>query len=324
MTTARAEITSADVRAAAQALDGVAHRTPVLTSRLLDAELGCEVRLKAENLQRMGAFKFRGAFWALANLPEGDGVVAYSSGNHAQAIALAARIQGREAVIVMPSDAPRSKAEATRGYGAQIVTYDRYTEDRTAIAANLAAERGAHVIPPFDHPRIIAGQGTAALELFEDVGQLDALFVPCGGGGLLAGSLLATADASPDCTVIGVEPAAGDDVTRSVSAGHPIAIDVPRTIADGAQTARVGDLTFPIIRDRGAEMTTVDDAQLVEEMRMLALRLKTVVEPTGCLGLAGLRAQAERWRGARVGVILSGGNVDLDRFTGLLSGALLD
>ncbi|UYG16114.1 threo-3-hydroxy-L-aspartate ammonia-lyase [Brachybacterium huguangmaarense] len=323
MTSARPEITSADVRAAAQALDGVAHRTPVLTSHLLDAELGCEVHLKAENLQRMGAFKFRGAFWALENLPEGDGVVAYSSGNHAQAIALAARIQGREAVIVMPSDAPRSKAEATRGYGAQIVTYDRYTEDRSAIAATLAAERGAHVIPPFDHPRIIAGQGTAALELFEDVGELDALFVPCGGGGLLAGSLLATADASPDCTVIGVEPAAGDDVTRSVAAGHPIAIDVPRTIADGAQTARVGDLTFPIIRDRGAEMTTVPDERLVEEMRMLALRLKTVVEPTGCLGLAGLRSHAERWRGARVGVILSGGNVDLDRYTGLLSGTVV-
>lgn len=312
--------TSDDVLAAAAILDGIAHRTPVLSSRTLDAQLGCRLMLKAENLQRTGAFKFRGACIALSRLPDGDGVVAYSSGNHAQAVALAASLQGREATIVMPEDAPAMKTAATRGYGARVVTYDRRTQDRAALAARLAEQSGAHLIPPFDHPDIIAGQGTAALELLEATGPLDLLFVPLGGGGLLAGSLLAAGLLAPGCAVIGVEPAAGDDVRRSLAAGHPVTIPVPDTLADGAQTTRVGDTTFPIIRERVRAITTVTDAQLVQEMRFLAERMKTVVEPTGCLGLAGARdwAQEHDVRGKRVGVILSGGNVDLTRFAQLV------
>lgn len=314
------EPTPDDVRAAAAILDGVAHRTPVLTSRTLDAQLGCEVLLKAENLQRAGAFKFRGAYVALSRLPDGDGVVAYSSGNHAQAVALAARFQGREATIVMPEDAPTMKTAATRSYGARVVTYDRRTQDRTALAARIADESGAHLIPPFDHPDIVAGQGTAALELLEATDPLDLLFVPLGGGGLLAGSLLAAGMLAPGCAVIGVEPEAGDDVRQSLATGRPVTIPVPDTIADGAQTRRVGDTTFPIIRERAHAITTVTDAQLVEEMRFLAERVKTVVEPTGCLGLAGARTWAREHdvRGKRVGVILSGGNVDLARFAQLV------
>lgn len=308
----------ADVRTAARLLDGVAHRTPVLTSRTLDMHLGCEVLLKAENLQRMGAFKLRGAYVALSRLPAGDPVVAYSSGNHAQAVALAAREQGRSAVIVMPADAPRAKAEATAGYGARVVSYDRASESREEIAARIAEETGAHVIPPFDHPDIIAGAGTAAWELVEEAGELDALFVPCGGGGLLAGSLLAVSGLSPACATYGVEPAAGDDVQRSLATGEPVTIDLPSTIADGAQTRRVGDHTFAIIRELAAGILAVEDSALVADMRFLAERMKTIAEPTGVLGLAGLRAEAQRWQGRRVGVILSGGNVDLDRFARLL------
>lgn len=315
--------TIADVREAARLLDGVAHRTPVLTSRALDALTGCEMLLKAENLQRVGAFKFRGAFTALSALAPGTPVVAFSSGNHAQAVALAAREQGRRATIVMPEDSPAAKLAATRGYGAEVVLYDRYREDRTAIARSIAREQGAEVIPPFDHPSIIAGQGTAALELLEDVGELDLLFVPCGGGGLLSGSLLAAGDLSPACRVFGVEPEAGDDVRRSLEAGEPVSIDVPRTIADGAQTTRVGDTTFAIIRERARGILTASDAELVAQMRFLAARMKTVVEPTGCLGLAAAVAQAQDLAGdldrrPRVGVILSGGNVDLARFAELV------
>lgn len=313
-----------DVRAAAGRLAGVAHRTPVLTSRTLDEQLGARVFLKAENLQRVGAFKFRGAFNALSRLPAGDPVVAFSSGNHAQAVALAAKLQGRQATIVMPSDSPRSKAAATRGYGAEVVEYDRYGGDRGEIAADIAARTGAQVIPPFDHPDIIAGQGTAALELFEDLAKagesLDFLFVPCGGGGLLSGSLLAAGALAPRCRVIGVEPAAGDDVLQSVARGERVTIEVPRTIADGAQTTLVGERTFPIIRDRVAEMATATDEQLTDELRFLAERLKIIVEPTGCLGLAAARAKcaAGDVDGARIGVILSGGNVDLGRFAELV------
>lgn len=310
--------TFADVQAAAQRLHGVAHRTPILTSRTLDEQIGATVLLKAENFQRMGAFKFRGAFNALSRLPEGAPVVAYSSGNHAQAVALAARLQGRPATIVMPHDAPAVKAAATAGYGATIVGYDRYTQDRAQIAAEVAAEQGASVIPPFDHPDIVAGQGTAALELLTDAGELDALFVPCGGGGLLSGVLLAAHGRSPSTAVFGVEPAAGDDVRRSVESGAPVTIEVPRTIADGAQTTRVGDVTFPIIKDLVTEIRTASDEALVAEMRFLAARMKILVEPTGCLGLAALRADRERWAGRRVGVILSGGNVDLTRFAELV------
>lgn len=316
--------TFADVRAAAGRLEGIAHRTPVLTSRTLDAELGARVFLKAENLQRIGAFKFRGAYNALAKLPAGDPVVAFSSGNHAQAVALAAQLQGRHATIVMPTDSPRAKAAATRGYGAEIVEYDRYSGDRGQIAAEISERTGAHLIPPFDHSDIIAGQGTAALELFEDLAvqgeSLDFLFVPCGGGGLLSGTLLAAAALAPDCRVIGVEPAAGDDVLQSVVRGERVEIDVPRTIADGAQTTLVGEQTFAIIGEKVAEMTTATDEELVEQLRFLAERLKIVVEPTGCLGLAAARARFASGapEGARIGVILSGGNVDLGRLAQFL------
>ena len=315
----------ADVREAARVLDGTAHRTPVLTSRTLDALTGCEMLLKAENLQRVGAFKFRGAFTALSALAPGRPVVAFSSGNHAQAVALAAREQGRRATIVMPEDSPAAKLAATRGYGAEVVTYDRYREDRSAIAEGIAEEQGAAVVPPFDHPSIIAGQGTAALELFEDAGELDLLFVPCGGGGLLSGILLAAGGLSPACRVYGVEPEAGDDVRRSLAAGEIVGIDVPRTIADGAQTTRVGDLTFAIIREHVSGVLTASGAQLVEQMRFCATYLKIVVEPTGCLGLAAAVAQARELAGdlgrpPRVGVILTGGNVDLARFAALVGG----
>ncbi|GAA1156199.1 threo-3-hydroxy-L-aspartate ammonia-lyase [Ornithinicoccus hortensis] len=307
---------------AAGHLAGVAHRTPVLRSRRLDAEVGAEVFLKAENLQRMGAFKFRGAFHALSRLdPERRraGVIAFSSGNHAQAVALSARELGIPATIVMPHDAPASKVAATQGYGASVVRYDRYAEDRVAIARHLAGETGGTVLPPYDHPDIIAGQGTAAAELLEEVPDLDVLAVPLGGGGLLAGTVLAAAALAPGCAVHGVEPAAGDDGAQSLREGRIVRIDTPRTIADGAQTQFLGTLTFPIIQRHVAGIATATDDQLVDAMRLMAATLKTVVEPTGVLGLAAVRSGAVPARG-RVGVILSGGNVDLDRYAGLLGG----
>lgn len=314
---------SAAVAAAAARLRGVAHRTPVLTSRLIDAEAGASLFFKCENLQRIGAFKFRGAYNTLAQLDDEQrrrGVAAYSSGNHAQAVALAAQLLGIPATIVMPADAPPIKLAATRGYGARVVTYDRYTEDRAAICQRLADEGGLAVVPPFDHPHVIAGAGTAALELCEDVAGLDALFVPLGGGGLLAGTLLAVDAVQPRCQVYGVEPAAGNDVQQSLARGERVRIDVPQTIADGAQTTQVGALTFPIIRGLVAGVLTAEDAQLVAGMRLLAERLKLVVEPTGCLGLAAALAMRPQLAGKRVGVILSGGNVELSRLAALLAG----
>lgn len=313
-----------DVRAASERIRGHAHRTPVLTSRRLDEELGLSLFLKCESFQRVGAFKFRGAFNALSRFTDVQrhgGVVAYSSGNHAQAVALAAQLLEIPATIVMPLDAPASKVAATRGYGAQVVTYDRYSQDREAIGQAIAEEQGATVIPPYDHPDIIAGQGTTALELFEETGPLDALFVPLGGGGLLAGSLLGATALAPECAVYGVEPEAGDDGRRSLRAGEIVHIDPPRTIADGAQTQHLGELTFPVIRDRVADILTATDDELVDEMRVLASTLKVVAEPTGCLGLAGARQLAPRLAGKRVGVVVSGGNVDLDRYAALLATA---
>ena len=322
--------TFADVEAAAARIAGHAHRTPVLTSRTLDAETGASFFLKCENLQRMGAFKFRGAYNALARfdaVQRQAGVVAFSSGNHAQAIALAASMLGLPAVIVMPQDAPAAKVAATRGYlggRGEVVLYDRYREDRAAIGARIAAELGATVIPPFDHPDIVAGQGTAALELFEQTrhgGPLDALFVCLGGGGLLSGSALAARALAPGCRVVGVEPEAGDDGKRSFESGRLVTIDVPKTIADGAQTQALGRITFPLIRAHVDAIETASDAELVAAMRFLAERLKIVVEPTGCLAFAAARRLAGAtgdWKGRRVGVILSGGNVDLARFAELL------
>jgi len=282
---------------------------------------GASLFLKCENLQRGGAFKFRGAYTALSRLPEPQraaGVLAFSSGNHAQAVALAARELGTSATIVMPLDAPASKVAATRGYGAEIVTYDRYAVDREELAATIAAERGLTVIPPYDHPDVLAGQGTATLELIEEAGELDALFVCLGGGGLLSGAILAARATSPGVRIHGVEPAAGDDGLRSWRAGEIVHIDVPRTIADGAQTQHLGRYPFAIIREGVDEILTVDDEALVDCMRLLASRLKLVVEPTGCLALAGALSRRESLAGQRVGVIVSGGNVDLDRFAALV------
>lgn len=309
------------VAAAARRLDGIALRTPVMTSRTVDAEVGAQVFFKCENLQRMGAFKFRGAYNALASLDpvaRRRGVVAFSSGNHAQAIALAATLQGAPATIVMPLDAPRSKIEATREYGGRVVTYDRYRENREEIAARLAAEEGLTVIPPYDHPEVIAGQGTAALELFAEVGSLDSLFVCLGGGGLLAGSALVAKARSRATQVYGVEPEAGNDGQQSLHQGRIVRIEVPQTIADGAQTQALGEYTFPIIRRDVADVFTVSDAELRDSMRFFAARMKMVVEPTGCLGFAGLRKERSRIAGGRVGVIISGGNVDLERYADLL------
>lgn len=306
-----------DVRAAAARLAGVAHKTPVFSARTLNEELGAEVFFKCENLQRMGAFKFRGAFNALSQfdaVQKKAGVVTFSSGNHAQAIALSARLLGMPAVIVMPQDAPAAKVAATRGYGGEVVLYDRYRDDREQIGRRLAQERGLTLIPPYDHPHVMAGQGTAALELFEEVGALDALFVPLGGGGLLSGTALATRALAPRCKLFGVEPEAGNDGQQSFRRGEIVHIEVPRTIADGAQTQHLGSYTFAVIRCDVDDILTASDAQLAQCMAWAAERMKLLFEPTGCLGLAALREQAAQWRGKRVGVIVSGGNVDLARF----------
>jgi threo-3-hydroxy-L-aspartate ammonia-lyase len=311
-----------DVVAAAARIKGQAHRTPVLTSRTVDEEFGANVFFKCENLQRMGAFKFRGAFNALSRFDESQrkaGVVAFSSGNHAQGVALAARILGISSTIVMPEDSPAVKVAATRGYGATVVFYDRYTGDRDQIACELAAEKGLTVIPPFDHADIIAGQGTAARELFEEVGELDSLFVCLGGGGLLAGSALSTRALSPRCRLYGVEPEAGNDGQKSFRSGSIVKIETPKTIADGAQTQQLGKLTFPIILRNVDDILTVTDEQLVDGMRFFASRMKIMVEPTGCLGFAAARARRSELKGQRVGILISGGNVDLERFCGLLA-----
>ena len=311
-----------DVVAAAARIEGHAHRTPVMRSRTMDTELDAEIFFKCENLQRMGAFKFRGAYNALAKFDERqrrNGVVAFSSGNHAQGIALAASILNIPATIIMPYDAPATKVAATKGYGGTVVFYDRYTEDREQIGRRMAEEKGLTLIPSYDHPDVIAGQGTAALELLQDVGNLDALFVCLGGGGLLAGSALAVRALAPDCKLYGVEPEAGNDGQQSFRTGSIVHIDTPATIADGAQTQHLGNYTFDIIRRDVDDVFTATDAQLVDCMRFFATRMKLIVEPTGCLGLAAARALKSRLRGKRVGVIVSGGNVDMERFTSLLS-----
>jgi threonine dehydratase len=303
-----------DIAAAALRIAGQAHRTPVLTSDAVNQRTGALVFFKCENFQRMGAFKFRGAYNALARLPpeaRKHGVLAYSSGNHAQAVALAGRELGIAATIVMPRDAPAVKLDATRGYGAEVVLYDAKTQNRESLAREIAASRGLTLIPPFDHPDIIAGQGTAAKELIEDTGPLDYLFVPCGGGGLISGSALAAAALSPGCKVIGVEPEAGDDATRSFKSGTLQTCSNPDTIADGARTASLGSLTFPMVLALVNDMTTVGDAALLGTMRYLMERLKIVVEPTGALGAAGMFEDSHDLAGKRVGVIISGGNLDL-------------
>ncbi len=308
--------TFADIESAARQIAGAAHRTPVATSRSVNARTGAEVFFKCENLQRAGAFKFRGAYNALSRLSADArrrGVVTFSSGNHAQAIALAGQVLDVPRVIVMPSDAPAVKRIATQGYGGEIVLYDRDREDREAIGRRLADERGLTLVPPYDHAHIIAGQGTAVRELVEEAGALDFIFVPCGGGGLLSGSALAARAMAPGCKVIGVEPAAGDDATRSFRTKTLQTVHNPKTVADGARTPSLGSLTFPLILENVADMTTVDDATLLRTMFYLWERLKLVVEPTGALGAAAAIEGAASIRGARVGVVLSGGNVDLSQ-----------
>jgi threonine dehydratase len=311
------EVSYAEVAAAARAIEGIARRTPVMTSRLVDAAVGAQVHFKCENFQRAGAFKFRGAYNALSRFSDAQkrrGVVAFSSGNHAQAVALAASLLGMPAAIVMPADAPQGKLAATRGYGAEVMLYNREHEDREAITRRLVAERGAMLVPPFDHPDVIAGQGTVAKELFEETGPLDYLFVCVGGGGLIAGCALAAEQLSAGCRVIGVEPEAGNDAQQSLRSGSIVRIAVPQTIADGAQTTSVGTLTFPIMQRRVADIVTVSDAQLLGQMRFFATRMKIVVEPTGCLAAAAVMNEVVDVRGTRVGVVVSGGNVDLAKF----------
>jgi threonine dehydratase len=310
-----------DVRAAAGRLHGHAHRTPVLRSATADRLLKAELYFKCENLQRMGAFKFRGAFNALSRFGPAQrkaGVIAFSSGNHAQAVALSARLLGMPAAILMPLDAPQAKVDATRGYGAEVILFDRYKQDREALAAELSAQRGMTLIPPYDHADVIAGQGTAAMELFEEAGELDALFAPLGGGGLLGGTALATRALAPGCKLYGVEPEAGNDAQQSLRKGEIVHIATPKTIADGAQTQHLGHLTFPILRRDVDDVLTASDEQLVACMRFFAERMKMVVEPTGCLGFAGAWHAGVPIEGKRVGVILSGGNVDLVRFAQLI------
>ena len=314
--------TYADVADAAERIAGAAHRTPVMTSRTADALTGANLFFKCENFQRMGAFKFRGAFNAISHFSESQrqaGVLTYSSGNHAQAIALSARISGIKATIIMPEDAPAAKMEATRGYGGEVITYDRYTENREEIGARLAQERGMTLIPPYDHPHVIAGQGTSAKELIEETGPLDYLFVCLGGGGLIAGCALAAAELSPSCTVIGVEPEAGNDAQQSLERGEIVHIEVPRTIADGAASTHVGEYNFPILKRYVDRVVTVSDDQLVQTMKFFAQRMKMVVEPTGCLAAAAVLQNIVPVKGKRVGVLVSGGNVDLARLAQFLA-----
>jgi len=315
-------ISYADVVAAHARIANVAHRTPVLTSRIADERCAAELFFKCENFQRMGAFKFRGAYNALAQFTaqqRAAGVVAFSSGNHAQAIALSARLLGMKSAILMPQDAPAAKVEATRAYGAEVIQYDRYTEDREALGLRLSAERGLTLIPPFDHPHVMAGQGTATKELFEDIGRIDVLVAPLGGGGLLSGSAITARALNPRCAVIGVEPEAGNDGQRSFRSGSIVHIDTPHTIADGAQTQHLGKLTFPVLQQYVSDIVTVADSELIEAMGFFAGRMKTVVEPTGCLGAAAVFSRKIDVSGKRVGILLTGGNVDLRRFAELLS-----
>ena len=312
----------AAVQRAAARLQGIATRTPVMTSRTADEATGARLFFKCENLQRMGAFKFRGAYNAIASLPDGvrqRGVIAFSSGNHAQGMALAGRLLGVPVTILMPLDAPEAKIAATRGYGAEVILFDRYSQDREALGRQIAGERGLSLIPPFDHPEVIAGQGTAALELIEETGPLDLLLVCLGGGGLVSGCALAAHVLSPGLRVIGVEPEAGNDAQQSLRAGHIVKIAVPKTIADGAQTAALGHYTFPLIQRDVADIVTVSDGELVETMRFFAERMKLVVEPTGCLAAAAALTAKVPVRGLRVGVIISGGNTDLASFCRLLA-----
>lgn len=306
-----------DVAQAHQRILPYLNKTPVLTSRTINELTGAQFYFKCENFQRMGAFKFRGAMNALSQFTaeqRKNGVVTFSSGNHAQAIALSAKLLGIPATIIMPEDAPKAKMDATKGYGGRVITYNRYTEDREEIGQQLAQKEGLTLIPPYDHPHIIAGQGTAAKELFDEIGELDMLFVPLGGGGLLSGSLLSTKALSPDCKIFGVEPLAGNDGQQSLRKGEIIHIDTPKTIADGAQTQHLGNYTFEIIRNNVDDILTATDEELISAMQFYAQRMKMIVEPTGCLSLAAARQFGDKLKGKKIGIIISGGNVDIAQY----------
>ncbi|MBG5948427.1 threo-3-hydroxy-L-aspartate ammonia-lyase [Proteus terrae] len=306
-----------DVAEAHQRILPYLNKTPVLTSRTINELTGAQFYFKCENFQRMGAFKFRGAMNALSQFNDQqckNGVVTFSSGNHAQAIALSAKLLGIPATIIMPEDAPKAKMEATKGYGGRVITYNRYTEDREEIGQQLAQKEGLTLIPPYDHPHIIAGQGTATKELFDEVGELDMLFVPLGGGGLLSGSLLSTKALSPQCKIYGVEPLAGNDGQQSLRKGEIIHIDTPKTIADGAQTQHIGNYTFEIIRNNVDDILTATDEELISTMQFYAQRMKIIVEPTGCLSLAAARQFGDKLKGKKIGIIISGGNVDIAQY----------
>lgn len=306
-----------DVAQAHQRILPYLNKTPVLTSRTINELTGAQFYFKCENFQRMGAFKFRGAMNALSQFTaeqRKNGVVTFSSGNHAQAIALSAKLLGIPATIIMPEDAPKAKMDATKGYGGRVITYNRYTEDREKIGQQLAQKEGLTLIPPYDHPHIIAGQGTAAKELFDEIGELDMLFVPLGGGGLLSGSLLSTKALSPDCKIFGVEPLAGNDGQQSLRKGEIIHIDTPKTIADGAQTQHLGNYTFEIIRNNVNDILTATDEELISAMQFYAQRMKIIVEPTGCLSLAAARQFGDKLKGKKIGIIISGGNVDIAQY----------
>ncbi|PHM46309.1 pyridoxal-phosphate dependent enzyme [Xenorhabdus mauleonii] len=311
-----------DISAAHSRIKSHLNKTPVITSTTVNELFDAQVYFKCENYQKMGAFKFRGAMNALSQFSDEQkkgGVVAFSSGNHAQAIALAAKLLNISATIVMPKDAPQAKVNATKGYGGQIVFYDRYTEIAEDICAQLVEKHGMTFIPPFNHPHIIAGQGTVAKDLFEEVGELDSLFVPLGGGGLLSGSALSASNLSPKCRVFGVEPEAGNDGQQSFRKGEIVHIDTPKTIADGAQTKYIGQYPFAIIRHLVEDILTASDEQLVDAMYFFAERMKMVVEPTGCLGFAAAKAMREQLKGQRIGIIVSGGNIDMKRYSELLA-----
>ena len=311
-----------DVQSAAARLKGVAHRTPILTNATLNRMLGCEVFMKAENFQRMGAFKFRGGYNAINALSDAQrarGVIAFSSGNHAQAVALAAKLHGCNAAILMPADAPQMKLDATRGYGAEVITYDRYTEDRSALAKRYADERNAVLIPPYDYLPVMAGQGTCGLEIAEEVPDLDALIVCTGGGGFLSGCTVAAKAVQPNIQMFGAEPEAGNDVQQSLRSGHIVSIDVPKTICDGQQTQAVGINPWEVIRAQVTDILTATDATVIEAMRFAFERMKVVLEPSGACALASLMENVERFKGKRVAITLSGGNIDFGRFAKLLA-----
>ncbi|HCN42349.1 MAG TPA: threo-3-hydroxy-L-aspartate ammonia-lyase [Proteus vulgaris] len=306
-----------DVAEAHQRIQPYLNKTPVLTSRTINELTGAQFYFKCENFQRMGAFKLRGAMNALSQFNDQqrkNGVVTFSSGNHAQAIALSAKLLGIPATIIMPEDAPKAKIEATKGYGGHVLTYNRYTENREEIGQQLAQKKGLTLIPPYDHPHIIAGQGTVAKELFDEVGELDMLFVPLGGGGLLSGSLLSTKALSPQCKIYGVEPLAGNDGQQSLRKGEIIHIDTPKTIADGAQTQHLGNYTFEIIRNNVDDILTATDEELISAMQFYAQRMKIIVEPTGCLSLAATHQFGGKLKGKKIGIIISGGNVDIAQY----------